>query len=337
MTDQPPTARPAPAFAAPGLHMIVAGAAVTLSVAALVWLAVMRFAPPPPDRTAELVRQIELRVSTLDRQVAELGRRLDGAETARGAVDGRLAAVDSRLAALPTAELADIARRLAALDGRIKALDAEQTAMQIAGLTAENRRVTRELARLQEGIVALGAALGERTPSRRAELLLATGQLREALARGGSYATELKALHAIAGDDTAAAVALLDGRAERGIPPVPELAQRFTSVADAVVRASRQAQGGGWWQTSLNRLRDSMGLRRVGEVSGTTPMAIVARAEVRLAAGDLAAAVAEVEALDGPPAEPAQAWLAEARARLAAEQALAELSAAAFAAPGPAQ
>jgi uroporphyrinogen-III synthase len=56
------------------------------------------------------------------------------------------------------------------------------------------------------------------------------------------------------------------------------------------------------------------------------PDAVAARAEARLAAGDVAGAVAEVDRLTGPAAAAAQAWLAAAKARLAAERTLDELS-----------
>ena len=55
----------------------------------------------------------------------------------------------------------------------------------------------------------------------------------------------------------------------------------------------------------------------------------VARAEVRLSQGDLAAAVTELEGLKGPAAATAGPWLADARARLAVDQVLSALQAAA--------
>jgi hypothetical protein len=67
----------------------------------------------------------------------------------------------------------------------------------------------------------------------------------------------------------------------------------------------------------------------VGDVVGDDAGARVARAEVRLAEGALAAAVAELEGLSGAPATAAAGWLDDARARLAADQAVAALQAAA--------
>ena len=53
-------------------------------------------------------------------------------------------------------------------------------------------------------------------------------------------------------------------------------------------------------------------------VAGDSPSAVAARAEVKLSAGDLAGALAELDALQGAPAEAAADWRARARARLAA-------------------
>ena len=64
-------------------------------------------------------------------------------------------------------------------------------------------------------------------------------------------------------------------------------------------------------------------IRPVGaDAEGDHAAARVARAEARLADGDLAGAVAELEGLEGAPAAAAAPWLEQARTRLAAENAL---------------
>ena len=71
------------------------------------------------------------------------------------------------------------------------------------------------------------------------------------------------------------------------------------------------------------RLRSLVTVRPVGgDVAGDSPEAHLARAEARLDEGDLAGAVSELEALEGPAAEAAAPWLAGARARVAADQAI---------------
>jgi hypothetical protein len=69
-------------------------------------------------------------------------------------------------------------------------------------------------------------------------------------------------------------------------------------------------------------------IRPVGaDAEGDHAAARVARAEARLADGDLAGAVAELERLEGAPAAAAAPWLEQARTRLAAENALHSLRA----------
>jgi hypothetical protein len=67
-------------------------------------------------------------------------------------------------------------------------------------------------------------------------------------------------------------------------------------------------------------------VRPVGaDVSGEGAPARVARAEAALAHGDLAAAVAEIEPLEGAADAAAAPWLAEAHQRMAAQAAVAAL------------
>ena len=78
----------------------------------------------------------------------------------------------------------------------------------------------------------------------------------------------------------------------------------------------------GWLDTTV---------RPVGDVPGDDPKSRVARAEARLAAGELAPAVDELKGIDGPPATAAAPWLADAEARLAADHAAGALQLAAAA------
>jgi len=63
----------------------------------------------------------------------------------------------------------------------------------------------------------------------------------------------------------------------------------------------------------------------VGEGEGEGALAVVARAEARLAAGDLAAAAEALDGLDGAPALVFGDWRRAAAARAAADAAIARL------------
>ena len=104
------------------------------------------------------------------------------------------------------------------------------------------------------------------------------------------------------------------------------LRRRIAEQAGVILRAGT-ATTDGWMGETLQRLAAVVTVRRTGEVPGTGTEARLARAEARLEAGDIAAAVAEISALVGPSAEAAAAWLRSARARHAAEMALADLEA----------
>ena len=70
-------------------------------------------------------------------------------------------------------------------------------------------------------------------------------------------------------------------------------------------------------------------VRLVGEIRGEDAEALLARAEQRLAAGDIAAALDILAALPPAPAERLAPWTAAARARVELDAALADLARAA--------
>jgi hypothetical protein len=121
-------------------------------------------------------------------------------------------------------------------------------------------------------------------------------------------------------------LAAIESGAERGLPTRAQLRTRFDKAAAEAVRAERVAQAGGWWRPVLERLMALVNWRRV-DAEGDSAEAVVARADQRLAADDLAGAIAELDKLQGPAAAAMQGWLGEARARAAADAAMARLTA----------
>lgn len=344
MTESPQeasTPKPDPAPVRAGTRGWIAPVAIALllALASLGWTAWRAFTPQS-DPAAQLA-QIDQRLAALERdlpgRIASLERdmsaRVAASEKARADLAQRIAGDSDRIAAAEN-RITTLAQSIEALTGRIDQLEQEpkQTGdpARLAMLTAENRRLGQELARLQEEVASLNAVLGERADSRRnGNLALALGQLREALSRGVPYDAALSTVRAVAADDTGLmqAVSALDENAARGIPTRADLRARFDAVAAEIVRSAQTSGASGWWRPLLDRLSSLISVRPVGEVKGDSAAAIVARAERQLAADDLAGAVAELEKLSGPAAAPAQTWLAEARARLAAEAVLSRLTA----------
>ena len=282
-------------------------------------------------RIAEAVAALEQRLeATADRDVAPVVERL------RAEVEGlgdRLQALESG-AAVPAEGEAGPA--VEALGNRLKALEtALAAALEETAGGAELRRETREvgqsLAVLSERVETLEEASLARA-GRGAALVLALGQLRQALGGSGPYAGALSAVAALAREDEALAAPLkvLEPHAQAGVPTHDRLRARFAAIAGDIVRAEA-AVPEGWLGAARQRLSALITVRRTGQVEGAGAQARVARAEERLEEGDLAGAVAELDGLEGAPARLAMGWLDDARARLAAEDALSDLQARAIA------
>lgn len=245
------------------------------------------------------------------------------------------------------------AGRLDRLEQTVAALEARPTVPEalvrevqsLSAALAETRKTTADAAAVLRLADRLDKVEGELRDiqSRRtsaAALLLATGQLREAVNHALPFEAELRAVRVLAPQDAemAAAVETLKPRAAAGIPTRIVLAERFDALAPALVRSELMPQGRSWWRDTVNRLGSLLTVRREdGEAAGTSPAAVVARTQAALRRGDLAGAVAQAETLDGAAAETVAPWLNDARARLAADKALSTLTAAVVAAIGPRQ
>lgn len=272
--------------------------------------------------------------------------RLSDAATAQGA---RLSALEREL----RQEIE--AARAAAQPSPGSAREPGADAAALAAVAAENQRLATELAALREDLSRLSGAReaeARLADERRAEERLAAARredadratrigpavaaLRAALARGGDAGAERAALRTLASGQPrlAAALAQVEDRLAASPPPPEELRARFPGLAAAALRAARAtAPSSGWWEAALSRLSALAAVRRVGEVEGEDAEALLARAERRLQAGELAAAIDLVARVAGPAAPVLAPWLAQARARAALDDALAGLARAAGA-PG---
>lgn len=267
-------------------------------------------------------------LAALKAQVEELAGRVGAGQAGSGnagsapqssggntdSLNARLDDLEAKLAALP-----DPAARLDALDSRVSA-----TEQGVAGLPALETRLNDELA-------ALNAALpkGPSQEAGDAAMFLALLQLRQALSGSGSFESELALVEGLAGGDAelTSALAPLTAHAGTGISALPGLQETFGEMASKVVAASRGGEEGDWVGKTLQKVSEIVTVRPVGLVEGDDPGSVLARAEVKLEAGDLAAAVAELDALTGAAAEGAAVWRQQATARLEAEKALGLLAA----------
>jgi uroporphyrinogen-III synthase len=276
------------------------------------------------ERELGAIAQLRTARDDAERRVRRLETGLAEAGAAVEALGARLETLDRSLGA-EIARLADGANRaagpdpLAALAEQVQALRGEIAALRPALPTSPPPAVD------------VPPPPPTEAATRGASQALAA--LRAALAAGAAPGPAIAALRESLGGVPAAAEALarLD-QAVAALPPdAAALRAEFARAAAAALRAARAATDDAarsWWQSALDRLGALISIRRVGERPGGDAEAVLARAEHRLAAGDLAGALAELSAL---PPDPASAtafagWLTAARARLALDAALADVA-----------
>ena len=234
------------------------------------------------------------------------------------------------------APLDELRRRLAAAESAItdlrRAPPVEVAAA--AEVAAAEARLNRALRAAEDRIAELETAMAAATAGgagARGAVVLAVGQLQSRLRTSGEFTAALAAARAVAGDvadpELHALLADLQPHAG-GVATLDELARSFAAIAGAV--AVTEDAGEGWVAELWGRVRGAVSIRRTGEVPGDDPEARVARAEARLQQHDLAAAVAELDGLEIEAPELAP-WLADARARLAADSVVERLGARALA------
>jgi hypothetical protein len=215
-------------------------------------------------------------------------------------------------------------RRLAGMEAR---MSATAGGAEVVTLSDELGEARAEIAAFAARLEVMEAA---ETARRRAEayrlsMLLAVGQVRDALNRGTPFIAEQEFLRDAASGDAGLAKIVdgLEAAAATGAPTLASLQIRFTDLATRIVAAASAPEDDDWFDETLHALSKIVTVRRTGiHLEGDSAEAVTGRAEARLQAGNLAGAVAELEALSGAPRAAARAWLEDARRRLGGERIL---------------
>jgi hypothetical protein len=315
-------------------------------------------AAPPPSGDAETLAKLESRIAQLEEsakqappELADLSKRVAQLETSlkslaetaqqggsiasAAAIDQQIAAAEQRLdakiaEALAKGESAD-GSAISQIKSEMSELKAKIGALAQLG-TGENAELLPELSTLSERIGKLEATLPkiagaigkEAEGAKSAAVAIAFANLRAAVSDGRPYSAELDTISALAPSVTDLGV--LPAYAEKGIPTLPELARSFAATRDGALAAAAPASNESLVGSLMASAQSLVKIKRIDQpATGEGPGAALARAEAALDKGDLAAAVKDVETLDGAPREAFSAWLGEAHARLAADETLTRL------------
>lgn len=339
-------AKPVPS-AGGGGRVVAYGVVAVLVVLLVAWATLPLWISALPDGVRQRVQHL-VPGSGQSEQVMTVAQEVEDLRLALGSLRTELSQTQERveqIAQQPPSEAGQVPQeltdRLSAVEQQVTTLrdrapqGLEQKISDLQTRTEElaaNRAQASAVLSLSERVAAV-EAMARKAVSRQDRalaFLLAVGQLREAVDSGRPFENELKTAAAVAPAQIAVrqAVEGFAGHADSGLPTKTVLRQRLESLGAEVIRADAVPQDGeSWWNRTVDHVLGVVSVRRVdGEAVGDAPAALVSRAEAALEDGNLSAAVAEMSKLQRAPAEVAAAWLADARARLAAAEGLNDLT-----------
>ncbi|WGF88722.1 mitofilin family membrane protein [Marinivivus vitaminiproducens] len=239
------------------------------------------------------------RVDELSGQVGQIGSRVDDLA---GQVSGRFDDLSGQIGE---------SRQLAGeLQGRIAAVTDMTQAAQ-TGVTTLQQQVTEAGTRQRDAVL----------------LAMANTGLRDAMASGAPFPGVVTTLQDVAGRDPAvgSAVEALVPVADSGVIERDALIAAYGEAESSALGAVQSGGSQDWIEQARGTLSSLVTVRSSGPQTGEGPQATLSRARESVDRGDLAAAIGEIETLQGPAADAMADWLADARGRLAAEQAAAAL------------
>jgi len=244
-------------------------------------------------------------------------------------LESKLTALESRLSSISSgsddAALADVGQKVTAVEDSLSGQQTTLQQLQTSISDLDNRISTNLQNRGQsiQDVETRLAAIEKRLDAPRQDLrvaqALAAASLKAAIDRGGSFMAELEAYASIDGDNPA--VAQLQTLAADGVPSRATLLARFPSVANAMIDAGEAGTTtGGVFDRLWNSATSLVRVRPVGEVTGDSVEAIVARMETDLQGGDLQGAVDEWNTLPQASKDVSQDYVADLKARIEAER-----------------
>ncbi len=215
---------------------------------------------------------------------------------------------------------------------------------------SENQQLTKELDSIEQKVVTLQNNKAEKSIlksfSKRLEtveeiahdiaperlkavaLLLAAGQLREAIASSKPFAKELETIKAVIGSDNKAveSIASLKNIADMGVLPFSIIKEKFKVVAGKAVWADAKPKDENWHNKLIGKMMTLVTIRRTDETEDKNSTASkVSRAEKHLENRDIKEAVKELETLTSEARDIVLPWLKEAKNTLKADEVLSEL------------
>jgi uroporphyrinogen-III synthase len=206
----------------------------------------------------------------------------------------------------------------------------EQTIAELAALTAQQQdpatiETTLDAARTQSTTIGQTFEGVHGQDMKAAAMLLAMSQFRQSLNRDNQpFKDDLQLLISLVGEDNPelkASLERLAPQAEQGVLTPQGLGNEFRTIAGDAVVASLKGEDVSLQDKTRARMNEIFQIEKNGElVSGTETQMTLAKAEDLLSAGDMQGAVAQVQTLEGAPAQTFAPWIEQANATIEAEK-----------------
>ncbi len=212
---------------------------------------------------------------------------IDGLNRAQGELAAQVSTLSATVEQLQTTASGSGGEAVAELQSKLAAL--ESTVAQLpAGGAAGDPAASAAFAALAAKVAALEATPANDGGAKSVATAIAASGLKAAIDRGGSFMNELETYASVvpaSGD-----VEALRGLAAKGVPSQQELLAGFGDAASAMIAAATVPDPNiGILQRLTESAKGLVKARRVGDIAGDEPDAVVARMEVALQRGDLAA------------------------------------------------
>lgn len=201
------------------------------------------------------------------------------------------------------------------IDQKIQQTEQEVRALRTE-LTEQQRLADERLAALTRKIDTLETS--ELTATRQGTLLIALSDLHDSVQSGSPFLKQLENVERIA--PNARSLSPLRTHAATGLPTDQTLRTSYALAARQALSGAKREEADGPFSRLGANLTGLFTVRKVGEVEGDTPSAIIARAESRMQNGDLNGAVEELGNLDGLAHDAFADWIEKAAAKVDAER-----------------
>ncbi len=277
------------------------------------------------EMTAKLAAQDEA-LAVLNETLAKTVDVSNGAQAASGEAAALVAKMEEVLSAYTT-ELGSVSEAVATLEARLTEIEKRPLSegLNAAAIAAYEREV-KDLKDLVAAQKAEATELKDKADLSAKAALARSSVTRivAALESGAPYRAAVVDLRSSTGEGVAV---VLEDYADSGVITLAALIESYPEAARAALAKAREDKVDVGTGNKLgNFLKTQFGARSVEAREGTDTDAILSRAEAALKAGDLAAALTELDTLAEGPKTVMADWVAQAQTRAAATQAAEDLA-----------